>query len=262
MGATMKKPVVLLIDGDILVYKLGFAAEKNIDWGDGVHTLSADEGEVRAGVDRTISQLKEELHAASVVVALTCHDTPNFRKEFYPDYKAQRTARKPLCWLAVRNHLIKMHGARIKPNLEADDVIGILATIPSTGQDRIVVSIDKDFKSVPCKYYNMKSKQLMNITETQADRMFMQQTLTGDTIDNFKGIPGVGPKTASKILDFAPNLPSMWAAVVQAYKNHGLSAEEALTQARCARILRATDYDSPSKKPILWNPPQITKEAV
>lgn len=253
----MRQPVVLLIDGDILVYKLGFAVEKNIDWGGGIHTLSADEGEVRTAVDRTISQLKEELDAASVVVALTCHDTSNFRKEFFPDYKAQRTARKPLCWLAVRNHLLKVYSARIKPNLEADDVIGILATIPNTGQDRIIVSIDKDFMTIPGKFYNMKKGTMRQISEFQADRMFMQQVLTGDTIDNFKGIPGVGPKTAAKILEFAQTIPAMWSVVVQAYKNHGLTQDDALIQARCARILRFSDYDSVNQKPVLWVPPSV-----
>ena len=40
------------------------------------------------------------------------------------------------------------------------------------------------------------------------------------------------------------------------YKRAKLDEEEAITQARLARILRASDWDSENKKPILWQPPQ------
>ena len=46
----------------------------------------------------------------------------------------------------------------------------------------------------------------------------------------------------------------MWEAVVAEYKRQELDESYALTQARLARILRASDWDIRRKKPILWRP--------
>ena len=46
----------------------------------------------------------------------------------------------------------------------------------------------------------------------------------------------------------------MWEAVLAEYKRQELDENYALTQARLARILRASDWDSKKKKPILWSP--------
>ena len=84
----------------------------------------------------------------------------------------------------------------------------------------------------------------------------MIQTLTGDQVDNIKGCPTVGEVKARRIL--APHMHSykeMWEAVVDTFKKNGLSEKVALMEARMARILRASDYDFKTKKPILWSPP-------
>ena len=86
----------------------------------------------------------------------------------------------------------------------------------------------------------------------------MMQTLTGDSTDGYSGCPGCGPKTAEKIL--APLVPDdYWKAVVKAYSAAGLSEDEALVQARVARICWASDYDFKKKKVKLWNPPATSK---
>ena len=138
-------------------------------------------------------------------------------------------------------------------------MLGILATSnkPIKG-DKIVCSIDKDFKTIPGKHYNFKSDQFFEITEDQADYWHMMQTLTGDSTDGYSGCPGCGPKTAEKIL--TPLVSTeYWAAVCKAYEAAGLSSEEALVQARVARICRASDYDFKKKQVKLWSPVETTK---
>lgn len=249
-----KKKTIMLLDGDVLVYKVGFAAEVNVDWGNGLHTWHAKVEEATPTLDKLIAELKDVLRADSVVVALTCHNTPNFRKEFWPAYKEnRRNVRKPLLWKSLREYLVKNYDARVKDNIEADDILGILATQPNTGQRRIIASIDKDFRSIPGEYYNMKDRILETITEDEADQNFYRQIITGDAVDNYPGIKGCGPVKANRILAGAhPN--DRWACVVSAYKQAGLTEEDALVQARCARILRAGDYDSKLKQPIPWRP--------
>ena len=73
----------------------------------------------------------------------------------------------------------------------------------------------------------------------------MYQTLVGDLTDGFGGCPTIGGVKASRVLAVCPkDLPEMWDAVVAEYKRQKLDEEYALTQARLARILRASDWDN------------------
>jgi DNA polymerase-1 len=83
----------------------------------------------------------------------------------------------------------------------------------------------------------------------------MVQTLTGDAVDGYKGLPRCGIKTAEKILDGCETITEMWDAVVKAYAKQNLNESVALTQARVARICRSDNYDFKTRKVILWTPP-------
>ncbi len=261
----MKKTRIALIDGDVLVYRAAFAVEKSIDWGDGKHTLHADEGEARDAVDLLFRNILAAVETTEYQLALTCHETVNFRKAFYPQYKENRTSvRKPLVWKFLRDHLTAAYNAQTRPNLEADDILGIWATKKWPGNpDRVIVSIDKDFKSVPGTLYNFDKGEWFEISEETANYNFFYQTLIGDKTDNYPGCQGVGPKKADSILSNAESQAKnkkarnlvMWTAVLKAYERTGFGPEYALNQARCARILRACDYDFEKKQPILWEPP-------
>lgn len=255
-----RNPIVVLLDADVVVYRAAFGVEQNVDWGEGEHSWFAKMEDVIPLVDQLIAEVREKLHADKMVLALTCSDTQNFRRAVYPDYKMNRAnTRKPLLWKKTREYIVGKYDTRIKPTLEADDVLGILATMPMPNTTRIIASIDKDFLSVPGKFFNLKKGVMNDLTEEEADKNFMLQTLTGDSTDHYPGCPGVGPKNAAKILNWEFTLPAMWKAVVQAYRNKGKTTEDAITQARCARVLRFADYDTVAKKVILWEPPQCDK---
>ena len=64
-------------------------------------------------------------------------------------------------------------------------------------------------------------------------------------------IPGIGPKKANNLLE-GQKPADYWGIIVQAYKAVGLTEEDALVQARVARILRCEDYEKGGVK--LWNP--------
>lgn len=256
---------VLLIDADILVYQVATSVEVPIDWGDDLWTLHSNFGEAKDKIDGMIADIKESLDVDSVhrlVFALTTTQM-NFRKNVYAKYKSNRKAvRKPLVWKPLRDYLKQNFVVFEKDNLEGDDCLGILATKSgpvvkgtAAGDERIIVSIDKDFKTIPCAYYHMKDREIRHISEGEADRYFMTQTLTGDTTDGYPGCPGIGPKSAEKVLEGCTTIAEMWPKVVEAYKAKGLGEGVAIQMARCARILRASDYDFKNKKPILWGPP-------
>jgi len=121
---------------------------------------------------------------------------------------------------------------------------------------KIIVSEDKDMQTIPGYVYNpAKDTAERLITEEMADYFFFMQTLMGDTTDGYKGCPGIGEVSAAKVLDkaIADGVP-LWTAVTEQFIKKGLDVDEALVQARMARILRAEDYNIKTHEVKLWEP--------
>tara|TARA_X000001382_G_scaffold40680_1_gene27263 strand:- start:10 stop:756 length:747 start_codon:yes stop_codon:yes gene_type:complete len=241
----------LLVDGDIYAYRTAIKNEVATDWGEDFWTLHADAMQSKRLLDDTLVELKNDLGADDVVVALT--DSKNFRKEVLPSYKSNRkNLRKPMILGELRQHLIDNHNTVIYKNLEADDVLGILGTKPAKDVENIIVSVDKDLRQIPTKI-SPDGKDLWTVSKQESDYWFMLQTLTGDPVDGYTGLPRVGIKTAEKILGTSTNpLDEMWKLVCKAYDKAGYSESEALQQARCARILRHGEYNIKTGEVKLW----------
>ena len=251
---------MLLIDGDILAYKVASACEEAVNWGNDFWTLHADAMEGKTQVNIWIEDLKENLNATKTRVFLT--GPSNYRTKLFPEYKANRRGtRKPMILGALRKHLRSKWGAEMEDGLEADDLIGIAATSPESNGS-IVVSIDKDFRSVPCKLYNPDKPEegVRDITKEDADAYHFYQTLVGDSSDNYKGCPSYGPKKAEALLMKCANKGEAWEKILQVFDGAGLSSKHALTQARVARILRFGDYDFETEKVKLWKPQRKRKK--
>ena len=246
-----KKKKVLVIDGDILAYQIATNNEVETNWGDGLWTLHSDENSCKQQFDAVIDDLGSNLSADDYVVALT--DKNNFRKDILPTYKSNRNAkRKPLVLKAMRQHIMDKHNGVMWKNLEADDVMGIMATEP-TQEDRVLVSIDKDMRTIPCTLSDDGSTTTQ-IPQRLADYNFMLQVLTGDKVDGYDGIDGVGIKTAEKLIQKYTNVPllDLWKIVKGIYKDKGYTQKEALQQARVAHILRHGEYNKKTGKVKLW----------
>lgn len=163
-----------------------------------------------------------------------------------------------MCYSAIKDYIKDSYKTFERPDLEGDDVLGVLATSEKIIKgEKVIVSLDKDLKTIPGLICDMRSYDgIVEITEAEADYMHMYQTLIGDTSDGYPGCPGVGPKTAEKLLAATDmTYETMWPVVVEQYARKGLGEEAALTMARIARICRRDDYDFKRKEVILWNPP-------
>ena len=235
---------LLLIDGDIIAYKAATSAETPINWGDGLWTLHAFEQDVEIRLADQIDKLVDEAPVQDCIVALS--DKENYRKELAPYYKANRTnTRKPMLLQWARDYIISNYNTIIYRRLEADDVLGILGT---ANPDTIIWSEDKDLLTIPAKHW--LNGEVVTITEEEAKYNFYYQTLVGDSTDNYKGCPSIGPATANKLL--SPDCS--WSTVVAAFKSKGLSEEVAIENARLARILRNGEYDTDTGEVKLWQP--------
>ena len=258
-------PRTVIIDGDVVVYKVAEAVADNFD----VATDEQDDfiyrnigwaSKERANevLDTMINDICSDCKAQNAYICLSDMNS-NFRKNINPLYKSNRRAIKPILYEYLRNYMLNS-GYKVyeRPSLEADDVIGILATSTKIIKgDKVVWSLDKDFKTIPCKFHRASVKgddESKIISEAEADWWFMYQTLIGDTVDGYSGCKGIGDKTARKILGGVGeySLEEMWQKVVNTYKSKGFTEEEALLNARMARILRVEDYDFKNKEIKLW----------
>jgi DNA polymerase-1 len=240
---------VALIDADILAYQASSSAEQPVDWGEGMWTLHSFEDDAIALFESLITRIQDATEASKVVLCFS--DKSNWRKIVLPTYKSNRVGtRKPMLLRFLRDYAAQKYDIREVATLEGDDVIGLNAT-GKNAERYIICSLDKDLKTIPGSHYNFGKDEFFEITEEEADYWHMIQTLTGDTTDGYSGCPGVGPKTAEKILSGGG---PMWDKVVAAYAKAGFGEEEALTQARVARILRHGDYDFENNQVRLWTP--------
>jgi len=243
---------VALIDGDILAYQAAVVSEKETNWGDGLWTLHAYEEDGMAAFETTLNGILNKLETESCIIAFT-DSAHNWRKDVLPTYKGNRAGtRKPMLLKFLRQWANDRFVCKTMDNLEGDDVLGIISTQFPEG-DYVMCTIDKDLKTIPGKHYNFGTGEIFEIDQDTADYWHMIQTLTGDVTDGYSGCPGVGIKTAEKLLlDVSSH--DRWDVVVKAYKKAGLGEAEALTQARVARILRASDFDEKNLKVKLWTP--------
>ena len=231
----------LLIDADFIVYKSCASAEYDIDYGDDVIVVGSSFKEAYGNTIRELNKIKNQYFDGELILFFS--DSVNFRKTVDPDYKGHRNRKKPCGYKRVINKLADNYPLIRMPTLEADDAMGIYAT---SNDDCIIVSPDKDMKQIPGTLYNLT--ETFTITEQEGWEWFLIQTLAGDSTDGYSGAPGYGIKTSAKF--FADN-GYTWNSVVKAFKQKGLTEEDALRNARLAKILTSKDYD---KEPILFSP--------
>ena len=235
----------LLIDADFIVYKCCAACETEIDYGEDVIFVTSNFSDAYSAVKREIDQIKDQFGAFWSPI-LFFSDSKNFRKKISPDYKGHRNRKKPCGYKRVIRNLKIEYDVCIMPELEADDAMGIYAT-KVTGN--IIVSPDKDMRQIPGKLYNLEDTT--TITPEEGAKWHLIQTLAGDQTDGYSGVPGIGVKRAETLFN---KEGYSWTTVVKAFEDKGLTEEDALLNARLARILTVEDYDSKRKEPKLWTP--------
>lgn len=265
----MSQDVTILIDSDIVAYKSAAIHQVEYQWDENTKSIFVDEDLAKEHIEDTIDGYADKLNATRIIVCLT--DKTNFRKSVLPSYKANRKdLEKPILLDSLKEHLKETYESYIRPSLEADDVMGILSTSKKIiSGKKIIISEDKDMETIPGYLFNpRKDKKPRYITEEDADIKFFTQVLTGDTVDGYKGCKGIGAVKAKKIIamairdwvsesddeTFEARNKYIWESIVEAYEKAGQTEEDALIQARMARILRANDYDFQKKEVVLWKP--------
>ncbi|MCF1483192.1 DNA polymerase I [Agrobacterium vitis] len=161
------------------------------------------------------------------------YSSKTFRKDLYPDYKANRSA--PPEDLVPQFGLIRQATRAFNlpcietEGFEADDIIATYArAAEAIGADVTIVSSDKDLMQLVTAnvhmYDSMKDKQIgiPDVIEkwgVPPEKMIDLQSLTGDSTDNIPGIPGIGPKTAAQLLEEYGDLDTLMARASEIKQN-------------------------------------------
>lgn len=246
-----------LIDGDIILYSCGFAAQNNwhrvyitgeeengyiaqfkykkdlVDYLD-THTeydlFYETEVEVEPfgnaayNVNQLISRIIEDTGATTFTIFLTGKD--NFRDNLVDYYKKNRDpAHKPVHYEQLKQYLFSEYNAEIVDGMEADDAMGIAqytSLMENTAKDSpkngtIICTTDKDLKMIPGWHYNWDKRERSYIKPRQATHWFYTQLLTGDPTDNIKGIPKIGKKRAESMLAPCETEQQMYAVALEGY---------------------------------------------
>jgi 5'-3' exonuclease len=165
----------------------------------------------------------------------------NFRYQIYPMYKANRSPVRPQWEQAVRQHLCSVWNANVTEGIEADDMLGIRQNEIDNG---ILCHLDKDLNQIHGHHFNweirrlgetVREKQTYSLSSEEADYWFFYQLLVGDTVDNIKGVSGIGPKKAAGILYGCDTNQERYEQVLGAFKHN---EEELELNAQCVYIWR------------------------
>ena len=199
--------MLALLDGDIFVYRIGFASEGESE-----------------GI--AISRMAEFVESLVMMPKIGDYQgyltgSNNFRKEVAvtAPYKGNRTADKPIHYDLIREYLISAWGCVVQEDQEADDAIGIRAYEFEDTEDFVIMSIDKDLDMIRGWHYNFIKDDKYFVDDQAAIKHFYTQILTGDRVDNIVGLKGIGPKKAAKILEDCVTEADMYTAVLEAYDN-------------------------------------------
>ncbi|MFT6028450.1 MAG: DNA polymerase-1 [Oleiphilaceae bacterium] len=182
----------------------------------GLPPLLNSKGQPTGAIKGVISMLKRipQDYPGSNVIVIFDAKGKNFRHDLFPEYKANRPPMPDdlRCQIAPIHQIIKAMGfpLLIIPDVEADDVIGVLANEATHNKQDVIISTgDKDMAQLVTEHVtlvNTMTDSKMNIAGVKEkfgvrpDQIIDYLALIGDTVDNIPGVPKCGPKTAVKWL--------------------------------------------------------------
>lgn len=253
----MLKKLVLL-DSMALIYRAHFALIRSPRFTSGGMCTSAIFGMANTLLD--IINREQPTHIAAAF------DTaePTARHEAFADYKAHRDAMPEdisaqIPWIDRLLEAFKIPVIRL-PGYEADDIIGTLAhQAQPLGFLTLMVTPDKDYDQLVDKdiFIWKPGRQggvaeLIGVSEvlakweiTSVDQVIDVLGLMGDSSDNIPGVPGIGPKTAVKLIQQFGSLENLLAHTAQLKGKQRESLEQYADQARLSKKLVTIHRDVP-----------------
>lgn len=242
-------PPVVLVDGSSYLFRAFHA----------LPPLTTSKGHPTGAIKGVISMLRrlEQDFPESKVVVVFDAKGKTFRNDLYEDYKANRPPMPEdlACQIEPIHQIVRAMGLPllIVPGVEADDVIGTLATeATEKGVDVVISTGDKDMAQLVSDHVTL----INTMTETRMDREGVLDkfgirpdqivdylALVGDTVDNIPGVSKCGPKTAVKWLTQYNTLDELMAHADEIGGKIGDNLREALGHLSLSRELATIRTD-------------------
>jgi len=253
-----KEATLYLIDGSSYIYRAFYA----------VRHLSTSRGTPTNAVYGFVGMLNRVLREKKPNYMLIALDAPGptFRHDLSPDYKANRS--KMPEDLAAQIPFIKRLIAAFGipslecPGYEADDIIGTLAAwAGEQGAEVVMISGDKDLLQLitpEVRMWDTTKDEFFGPVEVEerfgvpASQLVEVMGLAGDSSDNIPGVPGIGPKTAQRLIKEFGSVDNLLSALEKVPKEKERQKLEAHSeQAMMSRELVKIKCDLPLEKD--WN---------
>lgn len=153
-----------------------------------------------------VEKIKKRVNAKHTILYLAPDEAKNFRTDVDTEYKANRVAPKPHYYDDIRKYLnFKFHCEFVDSRMEVDDAISITAAklrrSSASHFPYCITRIDKDLRQIPGTHYLWKNEVFEEVGTAVARRSLWTQVLTGDSADNIKGLPKIGPVKAARMLN-------------------------------------------------------------
>ncbi len=242
---------ILLVDGTAYLYR-AFHALPPLATSSGFPT-----GAIK-GVLNMVRNLREQHPAPWAAIVF---DSPgrSFRHSIYTQYKAQRPPMPESLGIQIAplQAALKAMGFPViqVPGVEADDVLGTLAHMAGQkGFHVFLFSTDKDLAQLVTPVItlvNPVTREALDREGVKArygvwpEQMVDFLALVGDSSDNIPGIPGVGPKTATRWLEQYGSLDNLWAHRMEIPGQAGQALQNGQTTLEMARRLVTLDCSVP-----------------
>ena len=193
--------MIVLVDADSLIwsscYRKKESPEDNM-----YHTLDDAKDKFDEVFMSIINKIEETYELDKVITFAGAKG--NFRKQISKTYKSNRKeSDRPPVLNEMQEYVKEKYSAIAGDGVETDDVVATYWTeISKTfGRDEVmIVSIDKDYKQLPCIIYDYHYKKQMyyNISEAEAMYNFYEQMISGDSADNVNYCKGYGVSYCKK----------------------------------------------------------------
>jgi DNA polymerase-1 len=249
---------LFLLDAYALIFRAYYALIKN--------PRINSKGMNTSAILGFVNTLEEVLHKEEPTHIGIAFDPagPTFRKEMYPEYKAQReeTPEAIRASVPIIKEIIKAYNIPILEvaGYEADDVIGTLSKqAGEAGITTYMMTPDKDYAQLVKENVFMfrpksgeKDFEILGVEEVKK-KYEIQRTeqvidllgLMGDAVDNIPGCPGVGEKTAKKLIADFDSIENLLQHTDQLKGALKIKVEENKEKIRLSRILATIKLDVP-----------------